>query len=798
MFLFFVICTNRRCVVRNNRRVFVANNLQDIINDDSRLRSTTSQLHVQGINRTGVIQNQDGSGLKIFTPIDYSDIRSYLRSIKPLRSLVPSTIDWILRTLRRNQQENMGLPSTSSNTGLPNNSDGLPTYGKVFVPKEEIMKFLHQNFAMHNKPEHDVTLFVDRVYICLFCIMNNIGLRRFCRAGLTSNWIENLSENDNKIVNESNSKLRECPRYTNNQQYRRNNYSYSSPHTSTNNGSTSAYGSKATSPSSTYSSRNYATTSQLRNHDSRWHQSNAYTYRNTSSRGYDLGSNQSTMSRSHNRNTSYHNTSSSRGYGTRSNYSNASSRSSNSSSTRYNSQSNYSITDSNHNTSSRGYDHTRSSIKSTFRSTSHSGWNQESTTSTSKNDNKSGWNQESASTTTSTSNDNKSSGWNQESTMSTSTKNANKSGWNQESASTTASTSNDNKSSGWNQESTTSNSKNDNKSGWNQESAMATSTSNDSDNSGKNQYTAVKRKSSDIATSSSESKSSSTGPKKFSRWGNDDTHSRSTVSKGKPNESNAGAEQSGIPKEKDEPSFNKMLHDQIKFLKLNFFPREFPDSWSESSNSGAHVLRLRKEQVKDEALNLALNKLKQLQKEEYEGEDDDDDDDDDDDNSMMSGYESPYKDTEPQSQYISCEELKTVYNIIIDKNVLWDIGLQLTTYRDMNPREDLKLLTSRGFCPCGKLHKNWLEMNGIDKDLIGGSYCKSSQFDSVDKLIRHVSSKALANEPVHIALWQYIQKMYPKYTKKVYRKRKVRDSISLPDMSQKECFKNHSVFEVHR
>ena len=139
---------------------------------------------------------------------------------------------------------------------------------------------------------------------------------------------------------------------------------------------------------------------------------------------------------------------------------------------------------------------------------------------------------------------------------------------------------------------------------------------------------------------------------------------------------------------------------------------------------------------------------------------------------MLSGYESAFGDTMEASKYISCEELKTVYNVIIEKNVLWDVGLQLTTYRDMNPKEDLKKLTSRGFCPCGKLHKKWLVKNGIDKRLVGGSYCGNSQFDTIEDLIRHVSAKALDDEPVHIALWQYLQKMYPRYTKKVYRKKR--------------------------
>ena len=147
--------------------------------------------HVQGINRSGVVQEQDGNGLKIFTPIDYSDIRSYLRSIKALRRFVPPTIDWVLKTCRRNQQEKMGLPSQNPNRGIPND-EGLPTYGRVFVPKEEITQFMHRNFYLHDKNENDIAVFVDRVYIALFCIMNNIGIHQFCRAGLTSNWIDNL------------------------------------------------------------------------------------------------------------------------------------------------------------------------------------------------------------------------------------------------------------------------------------------------------------------------------------------------------------------------------------------------------------------------------------------------------------------------------------------------------------------------------------------------------------------------------------------------------------------------------
>ena len=95
----------------------------------------------------------------------------------------------------------------------------------------------------------------------------------------------------------------------------------------------------------------------------------------------------------------------------------------------------------------------------------------------------------------------------------------------------------------------------------------------------------------------------------------------------------------------------------------------------------------------------------------------------------------------------------------------------------------MKKLTSRCYCPCGRTHKYWLRSNG-GNDIIDEKYCDNDVFEDINDFMRHVSAQVLDNELVHIELWHYMQMLYGRYTKALFKKKKVRDTIQLPVVTQ--------------
>ena len=122
----------------------------------------------------------------------------------------------------------------------------------------------------------------------------------------------------------------------------------------------------------------------------------------------------------------------------------------------------------------------------------------------------------------------------------------------------------------------------------------------------------------------------------------------------------------------------------------------------------------------------------------------------------------------------------------------------------MNPTKKLKQFTGRYYCPCGKIYKQWLHVRGITHDTLGGKdmfeYCKNASFSDPNKFLRHMSTMALKNDPVHNVFFQHLQALYPKYLKEVFKKKKVRsnnDVIQLPMNIEKRKNK-YSLFVVKR
>ena len=68
-----------------------------------------------------------------------------------------------------------------------------------------------------------------------------------------------------------------------------------------------------------------------------------------------------------------------------------------------------------------------------------------------------------------------------------------------------------------------------------------------------------------------------------------------------------------------------LLHKQIAYLNLFFRKEEFPESWGQHTNKGAHVLSVKLEDVKKVALERAIQKLNELKEDEFIDSEDDDD-----------------------------------------------------------------------------------------------------------------------------------------------------------------------------
>jgi len=105
--------------------MYLANNLQDIINNNIMLVSTWSQLYTGRLRGAG--NQKSVHWLQVFTQVDYSDTRSFLRSIQSCRRMVHPTIDWVVNKSAEVQQVNMDIPFSPSrsnlNMGLPSSNE---------------------------------------------------------------------------------------------------------------------------------------------------------------------------------------------------------------------------------------------------------------------------------------------------------------------------------------------------------------------------------------------------------------------------------------------------------------------------------------------------------------------------------------------------------------------------------------------------------------------------------------------------------------------------------------------------
>ena len=134
-------------------------------------RSNTVQVTVDGVNHSGVVPNRTRSRVSVHSQIEYGDMRSYLRRIISCRKLVHNSIQFIIREVRK----------------------GLP------VTKDVIEQFLGQEFGANRNTHPDLPFFIDRMYILIYCMIENVSICRFRKAGLHNKWLSSLSLEDCKL-----------------------------------------------------------------------------------------------------------------------------------------------------------------------------------------------------------------------------------------------------------------------------------------------------------------------------------------------------------------------------------------------------------------------------------------------------------------------------------------------------------------------------------------------------------------------------------------------------------------------
>ena len=86
------------------------------------------------------------------------------------------------------------------------------------------------------------------------------------------------------------------------------------------------------------------------------------------------------------------------------------------------------------------------------------------------------------------------------------------------------------------------------------------------------------------------------------------------------------------------------------------------------------------------------------------------------------------------------------------------------------------------YCPCGKIHKPWLEKEDIlciiEEDLGDYGLCHENKFEKRVSFFDHLRQKATSGSIIHYGLMQYLLILYPDYVK-VPKKKQVSQFIKI-------------------
>ena len=126
------------------------------------------------------------------------------------------------------------------------------------------------------------------------------------------------------------------------------------------------------------------------------------------------------------------------------------------------------------------------------------------------------------------------------------------------------------------------------------------------------------------------------------------------------------------------------------------------------------------------------------------------------------GYESEncfelWKNFE-DGKYISNKELEHVLRKFVEENTMWDFSYPKIWFNQE------KFVFSI-YCPCGKIHKPWLEKEDIlciiEVDLGDIGLCYKNKFSQRVPFFDHLRQKTTSGSLIHYGLMQYLHILYP-------------------------------------
>ena len=226
-------------------------------------------------------------------------------------------------------------------------------------------------------------------------------------------------------------------------------------------------------------------------------------------------------------------------------------------------------------------------------------------------------------------------------------------------------------------------------------------------------------------------------------------------------------------------SWNNLFINQTFLLGTTILQSGVPKEWLNRSNNIERPFRAEMVMAKVEAIKRTKNRraeLVQAYKEQKALNDmANDDDTEEDDSSSESVYFGEEWDNYNEVNYITDKQLETVLRKIFEENTVWDFSYLKTRF---NPDKSIYPM----YCPCGKIHKPWLEeekiLSIIKEDLGDYGLCHKNKFEKRVSFFDHLRQKATSGSIIHYGLMQYLLILYPDYVK-VPKKKQVSQFIKI-------------------
>ena len=110
-----------------------------------------------------------------------------------------------------------------------------------------------------------------------------------------------------------------------------------------------------------------------------------------------------------------------------------------------------------------------------------------------------------------------------------------------------------------------------------------------------------------------------------------------------------------------------------------------------------------------------------------------------------------------KTRNITNNELEIVLQNFFEENTVWDFSYLKTWFKQ-------KKFVYSMYCPCGKIHKPWLEKENIlsiIEDILGEiGLCHKKNFDKRVSFFDHLRQKAQCSSIIHYRLMQNLHVLY--------------------------------------